>query len=211
MKDKSEFIPTRRSLLSRLKNWDDHDSWKVFFDTYWRLIYNAALRSGLTDAEAQDVVQETVISVSKSLAQSAYDPKKGSFKTWLMRLTGWRIVGQLRKRRPGGKYCNQGTDADDQTDLIEKIPDEAISVLESHWDEEWESNLMETAIRRVKSKVDPKQYQIFDLYARKNWPVGKVANDLKITRARVYLAKHRVSNSLKKEIEYLRSKLIPEI
>lgn len=211
MKEKSEFIPTRRSLLSRLKNWDDQDSWKVFFDTYWKLIYNTAIRSGLTEAEAQDVVQETVISVSKSLAQSAYDPNKGSFKTYLMRLTGWRIVGQLRKRRPEGKYRNPGADADDQTDLIEKIPDEAISVLQSHWDEEWETNLIETAIRRVKSKVDPKQYQIFDLYARKNWPVGKVANDLKMTRARVYLAKHRVSNLLKKEIEYLRSKQIPEI
>jgi hypothetical protein len=34
----NNLIPTRYSLLSRLQNWDDQDSWKDFFDTYWRLI-----------------------------------------------------------------------------------------------------------------------------------------------------------------------------
>jgi hypothetical protein len=37
-------IPTRRSLLNRLKNWEDQDSWEEFFNTYWRLIYRTALR-----------------------------------------------------------------------------------------------------------------------------------------------------------------------
>ena len=57
----ADFIPTRRTLLSRLKNFDDHLSWRNFFDTYWKLIYSVALKSGLRDAEAQEVVQETVI------------------------------------------------------------------------------------------------------------------------------------------------------
>ena len=61
-----EFIPTRHSLLSRLKDWNDQESWRVFFDTYWKLIYHAAVKAGLSDAEAQDVVQDTVISVMKS-------------------------------------------------------------------------------------------------------------------------------------------------
>ncbi len=50
-----EIIPTRRSLLTRLKQWDDHESWKDFFDTYWKLVYSAALN----ETEAQEVVQET--------------------------------------------------------------------------------------------------------------------------------------------------------
>lgn len=32
-------IPTRKSLLGRLKDWEDQESWHVFFDTYWKLIY----------------------------------------------------------------------------------------------------------------------------------------------------------------------------
>ena len=50
-------ISTRYSLLSRMQDLGDQDSWKDFFDTYWRLIYSFAIKSGLTDAEAQDVVQ----------------------------------------------------------------------------------------------------------------------------------------------------------
>src|SRR5580658_9537688 len=76
-------IPTRRSLLSRLKNWNDNESWRVFFYTYWRLIYNTAVRAGLNDAQAQDVVQETIISVLKSIPSFQYDPSKGTFKGWL--------------------------------------------------------------------------------------------------------------------------------
>jgi hypothetical protein len=52
----NELIPTRESLLSRLKNWEDRDSWEDFFDTYWKLIYGTARKAGLTDAEAQDIV-----------------------------------------------------------------------------------------------------------------------------------------------------------
>jgi len=63
-------IPTRQSLLGRLKDWNDQESWQVFFDTYWRLIYNTAMKAGLNDAEAQDVVQETILSVSKKVSSA---------------------------------------------------------------------------------------------------------------------------------------------
>src|ERR1700757_3332358 len=83
MNDLHEMIPTRQSLLGRLKNWDDQESWKVFFETYWKLIYNTAIEAGLTDAEAQDVVQETVIRVLKSMPGFEYNGVRGSFKGWL--------------------------------------------------------------------------------------------------------------------------------
>ncbi len=101
MKSADEMIPTRQSLLSRLKDWNDQEGWKVFFDTYWRLIYHTAVKAGLTDAEAQDAVQETVISVMKSMPTFEYDSQNGSFKSWLLRLTSWRITDQLRKRQRG--------------------------------------------------------------------------------------------------------------
>src|SRR5690348_7554709 len=97
----NELIPTRQSLLSRLKDWNDQGSWKLFFDTYWRLIYNSAIKAGLSDAEAQDVVQETVVSVMKSMPGFKYHAENGSFKSWLLRLTSWRIGDQFRKRQKG--------------------------------------------------------------------------------------------------------------
>src|ERR1700722_20159111 len=95
-----ELIPTRTTLLDRVKNLQDQSSWQQFYDTYWKLIHGVAIRGGLTEAEAQDVVQETMISATKHLPDFKYDRKIGSFKVWLLNMTRWRIVDQLRKRAP---------------------------------------------------------------------------------------------------------------
>ncbi len=77
--NKDDFIPTRLSLLNRLKNWEDQRSWQDFFNTYWKFIYGVAIKAGLTDAEAQDVVQETVVTVAKKIKDFQLDAKRGSF------------------------------------------------------------------------------------------------------------------------------------
>ncbi len=208
MRDAGEFIPTRKSLLSRLKDWNDQEGWKVFFDTYWKLIYNAAIKAGLTEAEAQDVVQETVLSVLKSMPRFEYDARKGSFKVWLLRLTSWRITDQFRRRQKGIEQKRRAAETSTRTDTVERLADPVGSKLEALWDDEWETNLMEAALERVKRKVDPKHYQAFDLYVFKKWPVSKVARTLKINPGRIYLVKHRINNLIKKEITYLQTRPI---
>jgi RNA polymerase sigma-70 factor (ECF subfamily) len=206
MKDEDELIPTRASLLSRLKDWQDENSWKVFFDTYWKLIYSAAIKAGLTDAEAQDVVQETVISVFKSMPEFQYKADRGSFKSWLLQLTAWRIRDQFRNRQRNIRVARVLADSTARTATVDGVPDPTGSGLEATWDKEWEQNLLNAATDRVKRAVDPKQYQIFDLYVLKNWPARKVANTLKVNLGRVYLAKHRIGAMIKKEIKYLHTK-----
>src|ERR1700733_12594936 len=95
-----ELIPTRATLIQRLKDWQDQSSWQDFFDTYWNLIYGVAVKGGLNPAEAEDVVQETMVSVAKHMPGFQYDPKIGSFKAWLLNMTRWRITDQLRRRGP---------------------------------------------------------------------------------------------------------------
>src|SRR5258707_13657685 len=94
-------VPPRRSLVSRLRQWDDQESWGEFFSTYWKLIYSVATKAGLTEEEAEDVVQETVLSVAKKMDTFKYDPEVCSFRGWLMHVTRLRIIDQFRKRRPG--------------------------------------------------------------------------------------------------------------
>ena len=67
---------------------------------------------------------------------------------------------------------------------------------------------MEAAVERVKRKVDPKQYQAFDLCVVKAWSPARVARALKVNRGWVYLVKHRINNMIKKEIAHLQAKLI---
>ena len=192
-------IPTRYSLLSRLQNWDDQASWKVFFDTYWRLIYSFALKSGLTDTEAQEVVQETIIAVAKDIDKFKRDRSLGTFKGWLRNLARWRIADQLRRRARRPLETNFSGDSNHGSDLAE-IPDPAGSALDEVWEMEWQSNLFGSALERIKQKIKEEHYQIFDLHVIRQWPVGRVAETLGVSASRIYIVKFRVISLIKKEI-----------
>ena len=202
-----DWLPTRTSLLRRLKQWEDQESWRDFFNTYWKLIYGAAIKAGLNDAEAQDVVQDTVIAVAKKIEDFKYDPALDSFKGWLLYLTRKRIALHYRKRER-----DRGGPARDSEAILaselERIPDPAGVDLEAIWDEEWEKNLADAALARVKQQVNPRQFQMFNFYVLKQWPVKEVAKTLDVTVAQVYLAKHRISALVKKEVKRLQSGLI---
>ena len=213
-----ECIPTRRSLLTRLKNLDDQGSWKDFFDTYARLIYRVAAKAGLNDAEAQDVVQETVIIVARKIPGFKYDPALGSFKSWLMLITRRRIEKQLKKRMPvkvgqasrlsgAGETPALRSDDTKRTATVERIADPKSFDLEAAWDAEWESNLWNAAVARVKAQVKPKQFQMFDLYVLKEWPVKDVARALSVSTTHVYVNKHRISGMIKAELKRLERKI----
>jgi RNA polymerase sigma-70 factor (ECF subfamily) len=209
-----ELIPTRETLLSRLKDLGDEKSWQEFFETYWKLIYATARKAGLPDAEAQDVVQETVISVAKHIEGFKYDPAVCSFKCWMLQLTRWRIINQWKKRQRqhdrqflAGSAANANLEESDGTPVLERIPDPAGLNLEAIWEDEWEKHLLHVAMERVKRHVAPEQLQVFDLYCVEQWPARKVARTLGVSVGQVYLAKHRVGRLLKKEIKTLARQL----
>jgi len=202
-----DLIPTRHSLLDRLKDWQDQESWREFFNTYWKLVYGVALRAGLSETEAEDVVQETFISLAKTMPDFKYDPKVCAFKTWLQHLTRKRINDQFRKRRPVRVKSGAAKD-NARTSTIERVPDPAGLDVDALWDEEWKKNLFDAATERVKARVNPKHYQMFYLSVVKQMPVAEVASTLRVSASRIYLAKHRISALLKKEVRILETKMI---
>lgn len=204
----NEFIPTRQSLLSRLKDWDNQDSWREFFNTYWRLIYDFAAKAGLDDADAQDVVQETVISVAKQMQGFKYDPACGSFKAWLMQITRRRIADRLRKRYRSGDVGALNVEDPSAAALLNELPDASSSVLEHLWEEEWRRHMADAAMERVKRLVSPEQFQMFEFSVLQRWPAGKVAEALGVSTIQVYMARHRVGKLVKKEIQRLEQKMI---
>src|SRR2546423_6122844 len=147
----NDLIPTRRSLLTRLKRWDDQESWQQFFDTYWKLIYSVALRAGLSESESEDVVQDTIFSVARQMPQFKYDRVRGSFKRWLFLITRRRIADHLRKEYRQVKTYQPPPDGGTRTALLELEPDPRTESLNAIWDEEWKQRLLETALRSVKT------------------------------------------------------------
>jgi RNA polymerase sigma-70 factor (ECF subfamily) len=206
-----EFIPTRKSLLTRLKNWDDQEGWREFFETYWRLIYSVAIKSGFSDAEAQDIVQDTIVVVAKKMRKFKYDPKIGSFKAWLLLNTRSRIAERLRKKRLPMAEKSASQDETARTSTVERIPDSAGQGLDEIWEAEWKKRLMEEALEGVKKQVAPKQFQIFDLYVLQDTPIESITRALGVSANQVYLAKHRVSEVLKEELKKADSRLNGEL
>jgi RNA polymerase sigma-70 factor (ECF subfamily) len=205
---RDDWLPTRTSLLIRLKQWEDQESWRDFFHTYWKLIYGAAVKAGLNDAEAQDVVQDTVIAVAKKIEDFNYDPTMDSFKGWLLYLTRKRIALHYRKREHDRGGPSRESERIDLGAELERIPDSAGLDFEAIWNEEWEKNLANAALARAKQDSNPRQFQIFSLYVLKQWPVKEVAKTLGVTVAQVYLAKHRISALVRKEARRLHNGLI---
>ena len=87
------------------------------------------------------------------------------------------------------------------------MPDDQQEPLwERAWEEDWQKNLMDAAIQRVKRSVSIEQYQMFDLFVLKDWPAKDVAKTLGVTIAYVYVAKHRIAKLIRKEVAALEAK-----
>lgn len=207
-KPADETYATRATLLARLKDWEDGPSWQDFFDTYWKLIFGVARKRGLNEAEAQDVVQETMLSVAKHMPTFTYNRAEGSFKAWLLNLTYWRITDQFRKRGPFGVSRATEEGGKDGAGL-EDMVDESGSdkELARIWEEEWRTNLLQIAIGRVKVRLAPDKYQIFDFSVNKGWTGERIAAAFRIPVGQVYLAKHRVTRMIQKEVQQLEADL----
>jgi RNA polymerase sigma-70 factor (ECF subfamily) len=163
---------------------------------------------------------------AKKMPGFRYDPAIGSFKGWLLQIARRRIVDQFRKRT--SRSLDDGSAAHPSSERVvgtrsiasslapsgdgvesvptrpaEGLPEPAGCEFEAIWDQEWEKSVLAAAIERVKRQVSPEQYQLYDLYVLQRWPVTKVAKELGVSLGRVYVAKHRVGRTLKKELARL--------
>jgi RNA polymerase sigma factor (sigma-70 family) len=190
---------TRSSLVTRLRDWQDHQGWQRFFDTYWKLLYCVAVKAGLSDAEARDVVQETVIAVARNMGRGQFTRQPGSFRAWLLTILCRRIKDHFRKRRwPASE--NPADPSDSLTPIIERIAAPTSADVEEIWETEWGRNIADAALEQTRKSISAKQYQLFDLYAVKGCSAIEVARLLKVNVAQVYLAKYRVTSLIKREI-----------
>ena len=131
------------------------------------------------------------------------DPARGSFRGWLLNLTRWRIADKFRARKPHEKQSPSPSAAsgDDGTGTIERVP--AADENDAIWEQEWQHSLIDTALARLARRVPAKQFQIFDLYRRQDWSVLRVARELGVNPATVYVVSHRLTKQLKAEVARL--------
>jgi RNA polymerase sigma-70 factor (ECF subfamily) len=210
--DEPSSIQTSPSFLNRLKTGDDAESWNEFYRIYGKVVRDFAIQAGLTDSEADEVVQETAIGMARHLPEFRYDPKVCRFKTFLLNQASWRIKDQLKRRkkhaavdvsRQAASGGAKPTDETTRTPAINRVADPSAADLDALFEAEWRKNHFAAALERVKEKFSLKQIQIFDLVFLKEWPAADVARSLGVSVANVYVTRHRISKALKKEIRLI--------
>lgn len=205
--EREDLIPTRWTLIGRLKNWDDRESWREFFDTYWKLIYGVARRAGLTPEDAQDVVQDTVVSVCKAIDRFQADARRGSFKAWLLTVTRSRIIDLQRKRQREPVAAGSSSASTARTSATDQLVDPAGNGFDALWDAEWERNVISLALEKLEKNSSSRHYQIFLLHVIKQHSVEQVAKIAGVTPNQVYLVKHRLAPLFREAIAELESKM----
>lgn len=206
----NEHLPTDSSLLVRIREPDDAASWREFFETYKDSIAGLAITGGLSRAEAEEVVQETMLAVSRGIATFQYDRKQGSFKGWIFTISRRAMFKQIKRRLLLASHAGAASELPDTRegeDEFASLPDTTPG-LEEQFEREWRQTLLHMALQRVRARIKPKQFQMFDLYVNQQMPMTRIKRTLRVNSAQVYMAKIRVSALLRQTIAALERELI---
>ncbi len=196
-------LPTRASLLGRVRSGDDPAGWEEFYRTYRGLIHGFARKCQLSEEEAQDVVVTTMESMVGALPEFQYDPARCRFKTWLLSVARSRI-GDVRRKRARNPARTDRALPESLTAGLDQLPDRESSDQEQLWEEEWQRHLLDTAAERLKKTVQPLHFQVFYLCVLKEQPAAEVAQTVGVNIAHVYLISHRLKKQFGRILEAVR-------
>jgi RNA polymerase sigma-70 factor (ECF subfamily) len=184
---------TRLSLLIRIQDDQDQHAWAEFVDIYWDLIYRFGRKKGLQEADALDLTQEVLCALRMGIKKFKYDPDRGSFKSWLLKIAHNERINLVKRRRP--EPVGSG-----DSGILARQPSPEDSVI---WEEEFLLRLLECALDRVKARCRDSKWEAFWLTAVAGKKPAEVARALSMSVGAVYIARSRVLELLRAEIEQM--------
>ncbi len=189
---------TRASLLVQLRDGANQGAWQEFVQLYGPVIYAFARRRGLQDADAADLMQDVMRSVSGAIGRLDYDRSQGTFRGWLFTITRNKVFNFLSARR----IRPQGSGDSATNRLLNAHPDGAEDT--ETWELEYQRRLAALAMDRIKSEFQDSTWRAFWLTAVEGVAAADAAREVGISPGATYVAKSRVLARLKQEVETLR-------
>lgn len=183
---------TRASLLQRVKNPRDDESWRLFFNIYQPLLYRYARARGLSRENAEEVAQQCLTVLTEKMPTFEYSREKGGFKYWLRRIANNKINDFFKKRR-----VPIGHSADFRRPQQREIPPDEL------WERQWQKKHLQYCLKQIQPEVAPTTFQAFQYHVLCGWSVEKVAETLNITADQVYTSKSRITRRLRTKMREL--------
>jgi RNA polymerase sigma-70 factor (ECF subfamily) len=183
---------TSFSLLLRLRQPGDRAAWERFVDLYTPLLFHWAMRLGLQEQDAADLVQDVLLALLHKLPDFQYDPAK-SFRAWLRTLA----VNKYRDSQRRRAAALHGGQSADLADLA--VPDAAEAV----WQAEYQRHLLGQAVRLMQSDFQPTTWKVCWALIVEGRPGAEVAAQFGLSLDAVYAARSRVLRRLRQELQGL--------
>jgi RNA polymerase sigma factor (sigma-70 family) len=193
---KTDDLPlTRVSLLVQIRDGSNQVAWQEFIKLYGPVIYGFARKRGLQDADAADLMQDVLRSVSSAIGRLDYDRTQGTFRGWLYTITRNKVYNFLSARR----IRPQGSGDTTTNKLLNEQPDTDDG---SHaWETEYQRRVASIAMDRVKDEFQETTWRAFWLTAVDGLSAADASKQTGLSTGAVYVAKSRVLARLKQEVE----------
>ena len=191
---------TRLTLLQRAKNPDDHQAWEEFTSYYFNFVKMVLAEMNVNYNDRDDLTQEVLLALWKTLPKFELDKKRGRFRTWMGTVVHNKVVDHYRKvsRRNNkiDKYRAEG-----EVSFPISKP-EIENIIQS----EWEVYVVQTALDRVSPHFSGKAMDVFKLSMENLSPV-EIAERLDLQKTSVNKLKNRVKERVLQEIEKLKEEM----
>jgi len=187
---------TSATLLGRLHQQPgDAAAWQEFVARYRPRIYAHCLAFPLQPADAEDVTQAVLVRLVEKLPQFRYDPGQ-CFRAWLKTVTHHLLVDYLAEQRR-----ERGSGETALIRLLENV--QAREDLVREMEAEYERELFDEALKRVRERVPVQQWDAFRLTALERLSGAEAAARLGMLVATVYTARSKVQKLVRDEVRCL--------
>src|SRR5262245_57892074 len=182
---------TRASLLVQLRDGANHAAWREFMDLYGPVVYGFARKRGLQDADAADVTQDVLRSVSTAIGRLDYDRTHGTFRGWLFTITRNKVFNFLSARRIRPQASGDST----TNRMLDSHPDS--NDASEAWELEYQRRLASIAMEKVRNEFQENTWRAFHMTAVEGQPAGDVSRLIGMSTGAIYVARSRVLARLK--------------
>ncbi len=186
---------TRMTLITRLKDRGDDRAWKEFVEIYMPVVHGLVVRSGLQDADAEDVTQDVFRSIARSIGGFHCERGSGSFRGWLMAVTRSRTADYWAGRH----RLVSGSGDTAVHDHLAQVPQDTNG--EDIWEQDYQRSVFRWAADRICHQFTDPTWQAFWRSCVDGQDTKTVAKALNISEGAVYIAKCRVTAKLRETIE----------
>lgn len=180
---------TSLTLLHRLSGGEDPLAWYDFDRRYSGFLHAVLAARGVHPTDRDDIVQDVLTSLVRSMPRFRYDRERGRFRAYLKTVV-LRAMAQRRRSLP----ISLGA----QDVASTALGDEAFEAI---WDAQWRRHHAQTALATLRSRISDLDRAVFDDYAIRSQSATTVAHEHGVSVERVYRIKSDLLAQLSQIIE----------